>query len=228
MLIIIDKKIPEQAKENLSKYGDVLELSTKNITYDAISGHPDIFFCKINNRLIVAPNLPDNYLSILKKNHIKFIKGEKPVKSKYPETAYYNAVVTNKFIIHHFDITDPVILDNTGHLKKLYVSQGYSRCNLLALKNQHFITSDKGIFKILSEFGFQLIYVSPKNIVLPGFNNGFFGGACGVFKDKVFIIGNLKFFPAGEDVRNFLHKLDYKIIELYDGPLFDGGSILLV
>ena len=44
MLIIADKKILEQAKTNLQKYGDLFLLETKGITAESISGHPDIFF----------------------------------------------------------------------------------------------------------------------------------------------------------------------------------------
>ena len=65
MFIIADNRIPPQAKEKLSEYGEIINFSTKGITYEAISGHPDIFFCQVNNKLIVAPNLPDLYKNTL-------------------------------------------------------------------------------------------------------------------------------------------------------------------
>ena len=58
--------------------------------------------------------------------------------------------------------------------------------------------------------------------------HGFFGGACGVHENKVFILGHLDKFKDGDKVRNYLKDLDYKIIELFDGQLFDGGSILFL
>jgi hypothetical protein len=42
----------------------------------------------------------------------------------------------------------------------------------------------------------------------------------------VFFIGNLSHFPEGEKVRQFLSS--YEIIELYDGPLVDGGSLIFI
>jgi hypothetical protein len=65
MLIIVDHKISQRAKEKLSQYGDLVELRTEGITYPAISGHPDIFFCQSADKLIVAPNLPEEYLAKL-------------------------------------------------------------------------------------------------------------------------------------------------------------------
>jgi len=64
MLIITDKKIPEQAKINLSKYGEHILLETSKITDESISGHPDVFFCKTLKKLIIAPNTPFFYKNI--------------------------------------------------------------------------------------------------------------------------------------------------------------------
>lgn len=57
MLIVIDKRIPEEAKKRLSGFGKIIEFETKGITYPAISGHPDIFMCQTTESLICAPNL---------------------------------------------------------------------------------------------------------------------------------------------------------------------------
>jgi hypothetical protein len=58
MMIIVDNKITPVAKRRLSSFGELVELKTDGITYPAISGHPDIFFCQSADNLIVAPNLP--------------------------------------------------------------------------------------------------------------------------------------------------------------------------
>ncbi len=228
MIIIADKRIPAKAKKSLAVYGEVIPFSTHGITYPAISGHPDIFLCKMNNTLIVAPNLPDNYKKILQKNSIPFIEGESAVGEKYPDTAKYNATCNSKYLIHNFRYTDSAISDYAAELEFIHSGQGYTRCNLLALKNDHFITSDAGISRVLQGYGLNNLFVNPSDILLPDMNHGFFGGACGVHENKVFIIGNLDKFSDGKKVRDFLLILDYEIIELYDGPLFDGGSLLFL
>ena len=178
--------------------------------------------------MVVAPNLPNQYKEILINNSVHFIEGKLPVGHKYPETAYYNAVVTENFLIHNLQISDKEVKNFSANIETIHIGQGYSRCNLLPLKNNRFITSDKGIFKVFSEKKMNVQFVNPNGIILPGYKHGFFGGTCGVFKDKVFFIGSLRHFANGEKVRQFLNAMDYKIIELYDGPLFDGGSIIFI
>ena len=228
MLIISDKRIPEKAKEKLQHYGDVMFIETEGIVYEAVSGHPDIFFCYSGNGLVVAPNLPDNLKRKLINYQVDFIEGNKPVGKKFPASASYNAVVTSKYLIHNLKYTDRAILNNTGNLIQIDVNQAYTRCNLLPVNEDCFITSDRGIEKTLLQKGLEVLYVEPSDILLPGFRNGFFGGACGVYENKVFITGSLDRFGDGNKVRTFLKRFDMEVVELYDGRLFDGGSILIL
>jgi hypothetical protein len=228
MLIIIDHKISPEAKEILASYGKLMELKTEGITYPAISGHPDIFFSQAPGILIVAPNLPSYYFERLKNHNINFITGELPVGPEYPSSARYNAVATPKYLIHNFRHTDFMITRALEDLHPVHVDQGYCRCNLLPLKDDHFITSDAGIYKVLKGFQPELLIISPEGIYLEGFPHGFFGGCCGVWEDKVFINGNLDFYPEGEKVKEFLADLGYEIVELAGGKLTDTGSIFFV
>ena len=226
MVIIADKRIPEPALEALQKYGDVLLLETSGITYPAISGNPDIFFCRTESGLVIAPNTPNVIKEQLTNSTISFIVGKQIVGAEYPQTAYYNALITNRFLVHNLNYTDPVIMELCDNLEKIDLNQAYTRCSVLALKNDRFITSDQGIEKALLKHGMEVLFVNPKSILLPGFDYGFFGGTCGIYEDKIFFIGSLDHFPEGEKVRNFL--FGYEIIELYDGPLFDGGSLIFI
>ncbi len=56
-MIIVDKKLDIKMKDKLQEMDEVYQLETCGITYEAISGHPDIFFCKTDKGLISAPNL---------------------------------------------------------------------------------------------------------------------------------------------------------------------------
>ncbi|MBU2651833.1 MAG: hypothetical protein KKA81_12930 [Bacteroidetes bacterium] len=228
MLIIIDKKIPQEAKEKLKETGALLELETSNICYEAISGHPDIFFCKLGQDLVLAPNLPQAFLEILEKNSIHYIKGEFPVGEKYPATAGYNAVYAGNTLIHNFRYTDPAITRLGEDADLIHVNQGYARCNLVSVGKDRYITSDEAIAKVLQRFHKEVLYIDPAGIVLPGFKNGFFGGCCGILDDKIYLAGSLKYLKQGQETRSFLIKNGYEIVELYDGPLFDGGSIVFV
>ncbi|MBP6977042.1 MAG: hypothetical protein PHD61_04010 [Bacteroidales bacterium] len=228
MLIILDKKVPEAAKQKLRAFGEVIEFTTSGITYEAISGHPDIFFFQAETQWIVAPNLPGEYLEILIREKVPFRMGKNPVRDHYPGTAGYNAVFSDEMLIHNLDLTDPVILQYTVEKNRIHVSQGYCRCNLLVLHHHSFITSDAGIFKILAGKGFAVLFVDPAEIILPGFAHGFIGGACGIFRDQIFFMGSLSCHRQGKEIKTFLQDLHYEIIEFYDGPLFDGGGALFL
>ncbi|NQT78040.1 MAG: hypothetical protein HQ565_10020, partial [Bacteroidetes bacterium] len=179
MLIIVDKKIPQDAKKLLSHYGELLELQTSGITYEAISGHPDIFFHQINGKLLIAPNLPEAYKEILSRNGLEFVVGEQAVGKKYPASATYNAVSTGSHLIHNFRHTDAAITAMGEDADLIHVDQGYTRCNLIPINDHHFITSDHGIQRVLEGFEKECLYVDPKGIILEGFKHGFFGGCCG-------------------------------------------------
>ena len=228
MLIIADKRIPQQAKENLLKYGKLVLLETTGITEESISGHPDVFICETENKIIISPNLPDKIKRKFSENKISFNEGEKPVGIDYPEAAHYNAVVKDNCIIHRNDITDLQIINECRGFKRINVNQGFTRCSLLPLGNNNFITSDEGIYKILLQEKFNALKVSTEGIILPGHKYGFFGGTCGFHNNKVFILGNIKHYYDGEKVKEFLKSLNLEIVELYDGPLFDGGGIFFL
>jgi hypothetical protein len=253
MLIIVDKKIPEEAKNRLTflaqeMQGFLVEFETTGLVYPEISGHPDIFFCQTPQTLVISPNLPDRYVTLLDENKIPYNKGnhaagrtdsgkaskermatlKQQKKVENEGMVRYNAAIDDHVLVHRLEFTDPVILENCHYLKKITVKQGYTRCNLLLLKDNHYITSDQGIHKTLFGSGMKGLFVSPVPIILPGFQNGFIGGSMGISGNSVFINGTLRHLSEGDEIAEFLNELGYSIIELYDGPLFDGGGILFV
>jgi hypothetical protein len=203
-------------------------LETEGIVYPAISGHPDIFFCQTPDKLVVSPSLPEKYKEILAHEGVDFVTGNLASSIQHPGSIHYNAAINDHYLVHRLEFTDAVILENCHYLKKINVNQGYTRCNLAWLKDDHFVTSDPGIYKTLREHGLSGIFVEPDGILLPGFPNGFIGGCIGVYGNTVFFTGSLSHFPEGERLRNYFISLHYEIIELYDGPLIDGGGILFL
>jgi hypothetical protein len=228
MLILLDRKIPEAAKATLAVYGEGVEFATEGITYEAISGHPDIFFCPTPAGLIVATNLPEAYFQILNRNGISYTIGKSSVGLAYPETAHYNSLVTNKFIIQNPTIGDPEIRNLNPGLEIIPVKQGYVRCNLVALPNDSFITSDRGIEKSLTNRGLAVLFVDPDFVKLDGYEHGFFGGTCGLNGNTLFVCGSLKYFSNKEIIHSFARQSGVSIVELYNGQLVDAGTILFL
>ena len=191
MVILANKNIPKQALQHFLDMENRYYLQTKSITYPAISGHPDIFFCPMDDGLVIAPNVPKVHKVQFSGIHKEIAEGYKPVGIKYPETARYNCVVTDDFLIGNTELIDKKILELSSGKEIINTKQGYTRCNLLPLEDNRFITSDRSIEKALVEKGLEVLYVNPEGIQLPGFEHGFIGGAAGIYKDQVFFIGNL-------------------------------------
>ena len=248
--VIADSRMPEEAKKNLKKLGNVLFINPTSITYDSISSHPDIFFFQKDDALIYAPNAPKKIVKELKKRKINLIEGEKEVGKKYPETVPYNAVGIGNLLIHNLKHTDAKIL--SSYKNHIHVNQGYTRCNLLALNENCFITSDEAISRQLSAISnvnsqqttdnslypheslvetygrTSVLYIDPKQIKLEGQKNGFFPGCCGVWKNNLIVCGSTKYLKEKEELDKFLKDNDFNLIELYDGELIDVGSVFLI
>ena len=225
MIIIHDKRLPKEAVATLHQYGDCVPFYSENITYEEIAGHPDIFICPMGDKIIVAPNTPQALTTRLQSAGLTLEKGKIDVGKKKQNSTCYNVVVTDRYIIHNPKYTDPVILNNAENRKFISINQGYTRCSLLPLKNDCFLTSDRGIEKDLSKHNLNCFYISPEEIVLPGFSYGFIGGCMGIYQNTVFIIGNLNYHSQGKNLKTFLQTLQYEIVELYNGNLFDGGGL---
>ena len=231
--IIADSRMPEEAKKNLKKLGNVLFINPTSVTYNSIASHPDIFFFQKDDALIYAPNAPKRIIKELKKRKIKLIEGKKEVGKKYPETVPYNAVGIGNLLIHNLKHTDETIL--SFYENHINVNQGYTRCNLLALNENAFITSDLAISRQLSAVNSQsqsstvkVLYIDPKQIKLEGQKNGFFPGCCGVWKNNLIVCGSTKNLKEKTELDKFLKDNNFNLIELYDGDLVDVGSVFLI
>ena len=56
--LLIDSRVRKVEYEYLSRYFDVIKLPLSNDVYEEISEHSDIFYCKLQNKIICAPNAP--------------------------------------------------------------------------------------------------------------------------------------------------------------------------
>ena len=222
MLIICDKRIPARAQETLKSHGRVIPFMTRGLVYDAIAGHPDIFFHAAPAGLIYAPNTPAAFIDILRKENIPLIKGRRPAGPGYPSTAAYNATATANRLIGNIPLLDESLTEAYSGKEKVTVNQGYTACNLLT-GPVSMLTSDRGIAKTLG-----CRYISPEGILLPGFRHGFIGGCCGITEQKLFFTGSLRHYASGHVLRHFATENQLEIVELYDGPPVDGGGILFL
>ena len=216
--LLIDGRIRDIEFEYLSKYFNVNKLSPSDAVYEQISAHSDIFYCKIDNKIICAPNAP-----IIDKS---FILGMSNVEEKYPGDVPYNACQIGNVIIGN-KYTDKTINPN------IIVKQGYVKCSICVTSTKSCITTDTGICKILNNHGIDATYIMEKNIKLldkagkPTQMQGFIGGASMVFDDNFILFGDIEKLESKEKILKHIEKYKLNLINFKGLDVNDyGGGII--
>lgn len=224
--VIIDPRLPAGAKQTLQLYAEIIEMPLTGQVYDAIRGHPDVFFCPIGGVWVYSPDLPEDWLDRLARHPVTLMKGTLAPGPAYPESCRYNGVDTGEMFIHKRGSTDAGVLHLLSGQEYLDVAQGYTRCNLISLPGNRFVTGDPGIYAALGAKGFDVFKTDDRGILLPGFSHGFTGGCAGIFQNRLFFTGSLRHYAWGMGLRQFAGDAGLEVIELSDGFLFDGGGLL--
>ena len=229
MLAIIDSRSSEQAINNLKKYvTDVYMFQSDGITENSISGHPDIFIYQDQDHLIVSPNAPVDLFKFLDINNIAYLKGERDVGNELTNSVQYNCLSTPQFFFHKSGYTDSVVFEINKDKEFISLSQAYTRCSLVHLCEDYYLTSDRGIEKVLLQMELSCFYFNPDEIIIKDHKNGFIGGTAGICGKRIFFNGSIELHSDGERLKEYLLNLDFDIINLSDEFLYDGGCIFFV
>ncbi|WP_238884866.1 DUF6873 family GME fold protein [Clostridium sp. YIM B02551] len=229
-IAFVDYRTSDEEMTNLSKYVDsIIKVPKFSKLYNAIDGHPDIQLSLINSEdfsLIINKDIDSTFLEQLNNLNIKFKLSNGFIGSTYPENISLNAIVLKSYLIHNLKYTDSSLLDFSKDKVKINIKQGYAKCSTVILREKALITSDKGIYKTLIEYGFDILLLNPGDILLPGLNYGFIGGSTGLLSsNELGIFGDLSYYNQGNEVIKFLKKYDIEPICLRKGPLVDRGSL---
>ena len=131
--------------------------------------------------------------------------------------------------IHSVNYTDTNLLSLLKNKKLINVKQGYTKCSTCIVNNHAIITSDISIAKALSLEKIDVLLIPPGDILLPGLNYGFIGGATGLIEDNVLAFyGHLDYYLYGKEVLKFLNKHKVEPVFLRNGKLIDRGSIFRI
>lgn len=191
-----------------------------------VADHTDLSLF-VSDAVYVAPNIYGSFVERLDemRHDVKIICGTKALNKEYPHNIAYNAVKLKKHFFHKLKHTETKILENIN-CDTIEVNQGYTRCSTMVLTDGAVITEDAGLAHNYRAYGYEVLVIEKGHIVLPGFHYGFFGGTGGVIEDALVLNGALKYHPDEIAIKNFVHGLGLRIVELHDGPLIDCGSIL--
>jgi hypothetical protein len=229
MFAIIDSRSSKQAINSLKEcVEDLFVFQTSDTTYNSISGHPDIFIYQDNNHLVVASNAPIELFKFLNNYNIAYLKGERDVGHALDNSVQYNCLSTSQFLFHKSGFTDTVILEINKDKDFVQLPQAYTRCSLVHLCEDSYLTSDRGIEKVLLQKGLACFYFNPEEIIIQDHKNGFIGGAIGIWAKRIFFNGNIELHADGQRLKEHLLNLGFDIVNLSDEYLYDGGCIFFV
>lgn len=228
MFAIIDNRTPAEVKKNLKKYTeDIFEFSSDGITYNSISGHPDIFMFQDADKLILAPNTPIDLIRFLDNKKVDYIFGIKPIGKNLSDSVLYNCLMSANYFFCKEGMPDLSIQDWGLDKQLINIPQPYSRCSMFAIKN-NIITSDKGIIKVLEMNAIDYCYFDPCQITIRDHKYGFIGGAMGESDNKIFFLGDLLKHSDGKVLHEYISGLGKEVICLGNDFLYDGGGIFFV
>lgn len=216
--LIIDSRIREEEYKYLNNYFNVIKLPLTDDVYEEISGHSDIFYCKINNQIIAAPNA-----KALEKD---FKLGRIKVQKKYPLDVPYNACQVGDRIIGSKYLDDSIVPD-------IVVKQGYVKCSIAVTSDKSCITTDKKIAEVLNKNNIDALYIEENNIKLlkkdKSISNmhGFIGGASLVFDNKFVLFGDINMLKNKDKILEYIYKYNLELVDFKGLDVYDyGGGIV--
>lgn len=225
MKIIVAGNISQDIKDNLELLGFTVYLSPfcDNVL-PPIGYHPDMQAVFINGTLICNPDLIEEYRKIISCSDTKILKGGYGVQSNYPKDVAYNVKVIGDTVFHNFRYTDSVLTDFTANNKKVNVTQGYTGCSMCRAGDRAVITADTIIHQKALEAGMSSLLITPGQIMLPGFDTGFIGGASFYCDGTVYFFGDIMSHSDGKEIVGFCNSNGCDVVCLGNGILFDYGS----
>lgn len=243
---IVDFRMRNIEKEYIKSLGyEVIDNRYNLDVYDEISSHPDIYYLKIDDKLVVSKCQEEFIKS--KINDVEFLVGTDVVANKYPFDVPYNVCIVGKNAIHNFKFTDNKVsklLDELGY-RKINVEQGYSKCSTAIIDSNSCITSDIGIAKALTENDIDALFVCEPGINLLKRTNidildsgkmffeksdmqGFIGGAITIIDNKVIVFGDFNKLVNGVKIREFVESRGLEIVDFKGLDIIDYGGIIII
>lgn len=199
--------------------------------FSQMSCHTDCLIYVHSNNIFVDLSNYKNIVNILtSEDKYNIVLLDNRVTAPYPEDIKLNIKVFGKYVL----CNSRFISEN---LKRYFIdigfnllncNQGYAACSTLKINDCSAITDDESIYRTLISAGIDCLHIRKGSILLKGYDYGFIGGASGVIDNTVYFFGDIKYHPDCNRIINFIkmHGADY--INLFDGPLVDIGSFVVI
>lgn len=224
--ILVSSALEKNMAKKLSDFGTVVPLPPLPALPSPIASHADTLIASVGDEFFVYANYPESDklfaaldfpCTVIKQN----------AGNKYPLDAALNCFTVGDRLVCREKSVAPEILDfakKRGY-KTINVKQGYAHCSC-AVIGDGILTSDRGIFRVAEKEGIDSAFVSSTGIVLPGYKEGFIGGACGCIGRTMIFFGDVRLLPDGEKAEDFIKSKGYDPYYLSDKPPVDFGGLV--
>jgi len=228
--VIVDYRIHNEEKEYLISRGyNMLICPPSNHLYEAVCGHPDMLMCILENNIIVHKDMNNEFIRNLVLQNYKVYKSKSTLKMEYPYNICLDSLIVGNIFVHLVKFTDTALLSIAKDKKLINVKQGYTKCSTCIVNDHAVITSDVSIAKVLTLEKIDVLLIPPGDILLPGLDYGFIGGATGLLEYNVLAFyGHLDHYLYGKEILTFLKKHKVEPAFLRNGKLIDRGSIFRI
>lgn len=225
--VIVDFRIHNEEKEYLASAGyNLLICPPSNLLYEAVCGHPDMLMHIADDNIVVHTDMNSKFIQSLVLLNYNVYKSNLTLQTKYPYNICLNSLSLGNLFVHSINFTDTNLLSLIKNKKLINVKQGYTKCSTCIVNDHAIITSDVSIAKALILEKIDVLLIPPGDILLPGLNYGFIGGATGLICDNVLAFyGHLDHYLYGKEILKFLNKHKVEPAFLRNGKLIDRGSI---
>lgn len=185
--------------------------------------HADLQFLRLSDKKAFV--LKNSDISI---DNYSIYKSKESPSDKYPRDCLLNCLIIGDKAFGNAKALDEYLLEylKNSNFEFINVKQGYAKCSTLVVDEKHAITADCSIYKALTENDIDVLKIENGNILLPGYDYGFIGGASGKLGNSIIFTGSIKTHPQGSEIARYIKSCGLEIIELNQGKLIDIGGII--
>ena len=197
-----------------------------------VASHADMLFCVLNKVVFCYEDYikENNLLSALMNEGYEVVFVSHMCQKDYPNDISLNVLVMGKLLFCNQKYTAQEILlyaKNNGY-SVVDVKQGYSACSTLVLDANTAITSDFGMAKAIEATGKRVLLINCDDILLPGYNHGFIGGATAMVDEKIVVFGELDNTSFKEKLELVAKENKVGIFSILSGRVYDFGGVKLI
>ncbi len=233
--VLIDGRMSAECERALILRGFYpIRLPEFNKLPKAISAHPDSLVFYHGNTLI-APSEYCEYAPYIftdirdRHPNIRLVFSADELGGKYPYDCKMNAKVHGKYVFaKKASISESISeYSKASNLTFLNVNQGYPACASLTFGNGA-LTADEGLHRAFTDADIKSTLIANGGISLPPYKYGFIGGASGVYRDKIYFIGDYKTHPSANIIEEAISGQGFTPVSLTDGSLIDMGGLIFL